>query len=811
MIVSTSDDRSVKLWSIDDKNIDNDEKYWSNVKISLKCSLFGHTARVMRNKITEDYIISVGEDAIMCIWKTNGDLIRKQKLYQDGCLWSLDCNKHNNIIVTGSSNSGVMIHRLISDLNNTNDQIKELYFSGSASTAKCVAISARKNIISLTEQGELMYFDKETSQWHLYSADNIKPCSMILSVCRQYIALTDLNGLLVIFAEVCKFEPKLIHCLTQKISDGRISSLIWLSDRNICVCDKNGVITIWNSHGGHCEKSNEFYLPSCKERWLTVAAIIPNINNALIIGDRCGNIHLYEKNSIHPVQTLSKVHGRLGSNFIKVENDKVITVGRDSSVKFFIVSVDKNNGKPYLHFLYYVKLPFNWIDRFIGKTDHLLCGFRETDFIIWDLLENQQLFEIKCGGGHRSWDILKKWEKCDGELNEYTLEFVFIKNSIINVFEIKNSDISKCFVDAFHVKEINALKVIKHDDQKFSILSAGEDTCLLFNQCKIDNENVIFNNQLKISKHLSSVRCLCIYDLQEKYIIFSAGGRAQICAWELCKPAHSYFFNCKELSQHLIKGTDIDKKGDKGWRQVEMNSDAETRFMSLACLDSSHFPHIQSTYNNIVLFSGCSDGYLRVYLFTDKFELLKSCHFNSKCILNVHVIIFKSHPIVFTMSTEGVISIWDFNSLGDVDIFQPVYQKQYHKAGINSFDVKNIHDNKFLIATGGDDNDVQLNIVSLSMKNDYDSLSIEEVCKWHCDKYHSSQITEIKILNNNYIISASIDQRVTLLKMIYNESCEKNLDCKYIGQYHTNISDVQGMTILNDTRYDLLTLNMIII
>lgn len=746
----------------------------------MKITLFGHTARVMRNEIVGNYIVSIGEDSIMCTWDFDGNLLNKRRIHQDGCLWSLDCNLSKNIAVTGGGDSGVMIHRLVSDLPHINSL-------DIPSTAKSIAFTARNNIACLTECGKLIY-RTNSDEWDVQRWDRVKPCSMFVSICRQFIALTDVNGFLIVLAETCKFEAKLVQCINQKICDGRILSFNWLHDRKFCTCDKNGMITVWGSRADRCVKLNEYYLPTCKERWLTVALTVSD--DAFLVGDRYGSIHLFSKQSAHPVQTLTKVHGRLGVNSIKLTDSKITTLGRDGTVKVFNVVNDGSILE--LQYLCCTKVPFNWVDRFIGKDGTVVCGFRETDLVVWDIEDNQHLTEINCGGGHRSWDVIKKWNKTNDDTIVSYLQFAYIKNYTIHTMDIKVDDFSHNVIRGFHVKEINTLISLKHGDV-FTFVSAGEDTMLVFNRCRIDGNTVNFENQLKITKHLSSVRCLYVHKEDERTVIFSAGGRAQICAWELISSnGNDAAFGCKEIGSHLVKGTDLERKGNVGWKNSQVDMDAETRFMSLSCLNIQPY--------GIILFSGCSDGNLRVYSVNTTFKLIGCYNFNSKCILKVHSIVFETHPIVFTTSTDGTLSIWDFNCITD-DI-KPVKSMKFHKAGINSFDLSHIGNDKFIMATGGDDNDVQLNVVSFLMMENM--LMVSEVCKWSCNKYHCSQITGVKLLNDEYILSASIDQRVTIARLDYDKTTLVDMECKFIGQYHASVSDIQGMTILNHDRLEKL-------
>jgi hypothetical protein len=79
-ICSTSDDRSVRLWSVDFELCDGSNRVtqWKEAKITLLHTMYGHTARVWRNIITDNVIISVGEVGI-CVEIDRKHTCRLQK------------------------------------------------------------------------------------------------------------------------------------------------------------------------------------------------------------------------------------------------------------------------------------------------------------------------------------------------------------------------------------------------------------------------------------------------------------------------------------------------------------------------------------------------------------------------------------------------------------------------------------------------------------------------------------------------------------------------------------------------------------
>lgn len=821
IIITTSDDRSVRIWNVVSKENTQSESldYWLSSTIESRAILFGHTARVIRSVILDDTIISIGEDALMCAWHLNGSLLNKKKVIQGGGLWCLDHNPEQNIIVTGGSNSGVILHEGF--CHSPVPECNYLHFPDDRISAKKVVLTARSNIVCITEQGYVMYYDFEIDEWsvkHEISYAKSYLC-MAVSLCRQFVALAGIDGQIDIFAENCKFDPNLKHFLSQKVIDGKILSIHWVIDRCLVVCDANGAVTLWGSQNEACVNIATFTLPQCKERWLTAAALEPNSQKCFLAGDRCGNFHLFQKGNPDPIETLSKIHGRMGINSIEFHNGKIMTTERDGSIKCFTLS--KSNDSYKLKYLHQIKLPFVWVEHFVDRQKNIICGFQQANLVVFDINEQSNVLSVNCGGGHRSWDLTKSWQDFENK-KQNIFRFVFIKNSTVQVVQSKYQEMAfKSIVQGIHSKEINDLKIIMPTDNtgdKFYIISAGEDTSVQIASCKTEQDNLIYENQINLTNHLSSIRCMCLSPINtglcdlgsQEYILYSAGGRAQICASKviLRKVENNDQIECQELGSYLLKGTDLErKKKDGGWSKLSKDVDAETRFMSLDYFIPENIVQVSDGSFDNILLAGCSDGLLRVYktivsLNKCEFILLSNLEHHNRCILKVKCFIFKNHRIVLTMAVNGTVAFWNFTEFvkcyDETKISKPFKELKIHKAGINSVDVKLLDDDQIILATGGDDNALHLNI--LKIKIDENTLEVEKLCEWMCDKYHCSQITGLKLFRDNIMISVSIDQRVTVIKWSSNNT-QIELTCEFIAQYHTTVPDLQGFEAIRSGRY----------
>jgi len=118
-------------------------------------------------------------------------------------------------------------------------------------------------------------------------------------------------------------------------------------------------------------------LPLSRECWLTAAIIYEEL---LICGDRAGNVHVFELSDTNkdrkPVQTFTKVHGKIGVQSFAIVSGRLMTTGRDGMLRFYELN---NRDKKCLVMLHRKKMPMDWISSTltVDKTIFIL-GFKEV-------------------------------------------------------------------------------------------------------------------------------------------------------------------------------------------------------------------------------------------------------------------------------------------------------------------------------------------------------------------------------------------------------------------------------------------------
>ncbi|XP_068081687.1 tRNA (34-2'-O)-methyltransferase regulator WDR6 isoform X2 [Anabrus simplex] len=732
-IYTTSDDRTVGVWKVEPKG----PVLWADAEIVLERKVFGHSARVWRCVGLDDIFISIGEDSHLCIWDNNGSLLTRWATHQGGSVWSIDCNQEADLMVTGGGDGGISLWPL-KKWKDAALRPAPLSFQGKEYIPRRVAVMASGNIVTTTDVGCLLYCLVQSSgvgTWSevFHDARLVNYCLLELSRCRHYIALATLNGHILIFQEKVSCEPALCVTVDMAAVDGKIFSIHWLSTKLLLTCGELGKLELWavqEEKGGSCnlERTHQFLLPPCKERWLTSALLI---DTCFLCGDRAGSIHVYSlstgstfEKEMDPNDTLLKLHGRLGVSSLECYGNWIFSTGRDGTLRQHRLVRDVQKLEPLCSY----RLPMEWVASVSDSPLGLLvAGFVEMNFVIWSQKEQRILVKVPCGGGHRSWDCM---------IGEHGFNFVHIKNKEIHVlicqFEVL---VRPVLQTGFHIRTVNCVRLLKqprHCNPLF--VSAGEDTTIRITSA-IHNSDL---RGLSIQRsHICSVRALAICSLSESLVLmFSAGGRAQMKAWQLhISESESEEVICQEVTTHMLNPSHYGER--KPWRLMEPLMDSQTRYMSLHA--------VQTSLDTVIVIAGCSDGVLRLFSFNldlQELQLVGSYEFHFCCILLVSYIEY-AH-VALSMGTDGNMAFWNMDLMYNQkalneEKLQPFFVCQLHKSGINSHDSVQIGQNTVLMATGGDDNAIVLTLFQVIVV--VPKKKVEMLLQWRKDTAHATQVT----------------------------------------------------------------------
>lgn len=790
LITTTSDDRSVKMWHLRfSRDAPTD---WSTCTIEPSKSMFGHIARIFSHKIinynNQVYIITVGEDSNVCIWSCDGRLVNRQAVASNVSLWNLDYDSTRQYLFACGNDGNVYQLNLNRILSGTQYWSGDLDISGleDGEFVKKWAVMQDEAIAIFFTSKKNIFYGKVEEHFANYSFKRLPDAetdykintlethgSLVATAGDQFVTIYQYkNGA---FKKVFHEKPT---SNPQNESTSILMSFVFISEGEFVICDVRGrgaLITIDESFS--IVKSVPFEMPPCKERWITMAA---RYDNYLIVSDRRGHMHLFELNDRSSClkHTLWNVNGNQGCRTIfnsSTENTiQFDCAGHQGKIKTIVI----NSSMQQLELKSTHDIPITWCEKSLvidKERNILLAGFNERNFVAWRI-DNSFRFEIECGGGHRGWDLYidRKTSKAHllfarNKINK-CVQFYLHDNSM-HPFNIATTN--------WHSRPCNTMRLIELTNERYLIASGGDDNLLKFNE--ISTSQSTLTHRFDMVLHNSNIRSVCslelsIGELNESkiWLIFSAGGRAQICVTEV-KIDQNCSVQFREVCDFMLRSSDLERKRMKQTQVIYF--DPETRFMSL---------ETYKTADGINLVSGCSDGFIRTFRFANDSITLNGSVFYGRCFLNVYTFEYNCRNYLITMATDGLIAFWSLDDFNEDSL--PFFNVQHHDSGVNSFDTF-IRANKIWVATGGDDQAIAISILQIeSLPNGNGiGLSVDKTIRFPYN--HTAQVNGVRFsADRKCVYSVSVDQNVMRVDLSDFSIGKINYSC---------ISDAKGLCVID--------------
>ncbi|XP_078668527.1 tRNA (34-2'-O)-methyltransferase regulator WDR6-like [Branchiostoma floridae x Branchiostoma belcheri] len=552
-LCTASDDRSVRLWQVagpQQQVLDTRKDMGTVGQFELVLEVYGHGSRVWDVQLTQDYIISVGEDAQCIVWNMHGEIVKAFRGHRGNSIWSLAVSKQLQLVATGGGDTSIRLWRLPDSATPQSEAV------GTSSTLdlplssgdfpRSLASCLDHLFLVVTDQGSLYSYNTATCQWSLVLQDPVYSSYSLLEVSTQgMVAMGSLAGTIKVF-----FISKPSACWETAVYDGKVLSLTWMeqsaetvaSPGHLLSCGPEGEVIWWTTYTGTeagiaVQKTATFQLPYSRQRWLT-CALLSQADSTVVCGDRRGSLHCYRKQEggqpTQPFQSLLGIHGKTGVTSVQMYRSHVYSTGRDGHYRQFQLcgtglQLLKNNR---------VHKGFDWLEKltFSKGGEVLAMGFHTSNFVVWSLSTNEPLLQVQCGGGHRAWGILPS--SCQGAL------FAYIKTRSIQLTKGPSISGKKRLIlkDSLHGREITCLKFLgwatnNEGAQHTICATSSEDTTINIVALKYKplSELVVLDT---IQDHISSVRCLAVCPqyatsgssqcASSPKLLFSGGGRAQL-------------------------------------------------------------------------------------------------------------------------------------------------------------------------------------------------------------------------------------------------------------------------------------------
>lgn len=761
-VLTGSDDRSIKVFKCDK----------SFNKLTEIFQLFGHTSRVFVSRViifNENVkFVSAGEDGNICIWNENGTLQKRMNISASGGIWNLDYDPKNSVIITSSSTG--RLNKFL--LNKIFFEKHTLETPSSYDPAKIIYL---KNDTLCVVDTKVQIFTKNIapqSEWNKAETPEINCKIVAIDAFDNRLFLAAKNSIWIY--DFCDISNKL-NFTSELNMDEKFSlpnnkleyffrAIHALNRNEIFISEMNGSCFVIDVQQEVVK--NLFKIPTSIEPWTT--CVKKYNDDYWIIADRVGSLFLYrnECDDLSKFQLpLFKVSGKHNHKFgiktIRVLKDGFIeTSGIGGTIKTHFVNTKTDTIETYKS----NKTIVNSIEKIktCNEKDFAL-GFNDEYFVV--LVNREVVYERKCGGRHRQWDIVKlvnKKEDGDDE-DDCKLRLSYISRKQVNCVDFYVNDFTFDMPHGnsyWHTKDCNAVRMI--DDAKI-LISVGEDTLLKLTKIEMMENDVSFVESIAdVKSHISCIWAITSWMKGDDLNIISVGGRAQIVLTRFIQMRY-----VKEEINFMLTGSLLPYVNAKN-----NTFDPETKFTCVYFNEKID-----------VLFVGCSDGYIRAFklIYTEFSTSLKLMFesFYGKCILQLSMI---ENFIILSMATDGAVCFWYFDE--PQQSIRVIEKLNHNQNGINSFDIFAIDDSFYKIATAGDDNDIYATEFTI----DGDYIKFCKTIKSY--GVHIAQVTGIKFLSRYELLSASIDQ--TLCKLKITDDKFEIVDKKF-----TCISDVKGFLIVD--------------
>uniref|UniRef100_A0A8D0L367 tRNA (34-2'-O)-methyltransferase regulator WDR6 n=1 Tax=Sphenodon punctatus TaxID=8508 RepID=A0A8D0L367_SPHPU len=576
--------------------------------------------------------------------------------------------------------------------------------------------------------------------------------------------------------------------------------------------------------GGVTEVSVErrYLLPLCKQRWHTSVAFLPQ-GGLLVCGDRRGSLLLLacslapgsntkEKREAEsdaalavpalpckgaepgldgeprlegPTSLLFGLHGKLGVTSVTCHGDFIYSTGRDGCYRQLQVQGQQ------LQVLWKQRpcKGLEWLEQVRFAPDGSLwgLGFQASDFVLWSPSSSEALLRVPCGGGHRSWS----YSRC------FSSEaFAYIKSGDVLVYRRGAAPPrQRVLKESLHGRELTCVchvgTVTTAGHGAVSVLVTGsEDTKV--NVLAFGEQSRSVTQLAAISDHISSVRALAVTSPVQQgadglsATLFSAGGRAQLECYQLllrsdCSASGGVACQLIHVASHRL---------DEHWdckknRHKLIKMDPETRYMAVVVVAGANAP-------SLFLAAACSDGSVRLFQLLEPAQRLllvaESFH-HRRCVLKVQTFTHQlpggaRRHFLCSAATDGSIAFWDLSATLDraaaaVEAgsreMQPLALGapatiQAHSCGVNSLRVQKTAAGRYLVASGSDDGSIHICAVSVepgsaAPPGGSAGAGIRVLRQLSRQRAHAAHVTGLWFLRPDLLLSASVDQRLTLWRL----------------------------------------------
>ncbi|KAM6414036.1 tRNA (34-2'-O)-methyltransferase regulator WDR6 [Rhynochetos jubatus] len=491
-----------------------------------------------------------------------------------------------------------------------------------------------------------------------------------------------------------------------------------------------------------------------------------------------------------PLSVLFGLHGKTGVTSVTCHGDYIYSTGRDGVYR----QLRLRGQQLELLRKHRPCKGLQWIEelRFAPDGDLLVLGFRADSFVVWSSGTGENLHCVPCGGGHRSWSYCS---------DPSATAFAFVKSGDVMLYRREAEPREqRVLLASLHGREIACMRRLGAVEVPGRtaldvFVTGSEDTtaCVL----ALSEGSRAAVPLARLSDHISSVRALALArpagpgeehpgDKGLSALLFSAGGRAQIeCYRLLCTgdPASESAVACQviHVASHRL---------DEHWERQKnrhklVKMDPETRYMSLSVVPGTGTEQLPMPWK--FLAAACSDGSVRLFGLQEaarKLVLVAESFHHQRCVLKVEAFLHagargERRHLLCSAATDGGVAFWDITvpvgaaaealcraegEMQPLALGAPLLTVTAHSCGVNSLHVRAVPEGRYVVASGSDDGSVHVCLLEVTPGGDRAAagthLRVLERVARPCA--HAAHVTGVRVLRPDLLLSASVDQRLTL-------------------------------------------------
>ncbi|KAI9298144.1 WD40 repeat-like protein [Neoconidiobolus thromboides FSU 785] len=753
LLASTSDDRTIRIWDLNQKN-ENE---------SLKFTIFAHQSRVWKVKfINSKKILSIGEDSscklIHLDWDKNEyHIIHSFENHLGKNLWNFQISNDYKYLFTAGNDGALIKWELMDWLNEAPLKLNiELEKQQNDSIWSFILLNEELSVITTKKGIVYLYNIKNEQIKHikLLKDDELIGYSLISfiynEIKKQYlISIASKIGsvFFILLNQIdLSFEVTKLQLHNSRIEKGYLKynndnqHFYYLTKQ----VDQNQIFINQFQVNENTIINQNTTLKLDIEHYNITSFYIQQENDDIniLLGTRNGKLIYYKNEKLKEIQ--EDLHNKETVSDILYYKNNYYCCGRDGSFTQFII-----NEKEEIELLKNIKLTKGWIEKMsVYNNEFYFITFYQKKIQIIEYDSYNILFSYNCGGAHRLWSI---------HINcKLQLMLSYIEKGKMSFIKNIQNNFNKKLLPSIHGREIRCLELIKEN----LFVTSGEDGIInliqLNNNNNNNNNNQLNNNNNQLSYKLidfnNKTMGLITKLIYLNNYLFSIGANQTLYVWKIIN------------NQIISFVSEAEKIGDI----------QEVRIMEIKGYTIDD--------NNILLLIGYSNGYLRLFKFNNedlKVEFLFEIQLNPiKCILSMEFITEFKYDNEFNLfyiigDSSGRIHIIQVNK----NQIHLVNNQIIHQSGINSIKIiqhnnNNNNNNQYSIVSGGDDTNLIINKIQLNFINN--EINVNWLNQLICDYKNVSAIQDIIIMsnnnnNNNKIYSVSSDSRLIEYNYNYNE------------------------------------------